>query len=509
MYYSDKNKVIIKNSMMLYVRMLFKMSVALYTSRIVLEVLGVDDFGIYSIVGGVVSLFTFLNGTMSGATSRFLTCALGLKNQKLLNDTFSTALTLHIGIALCVLVLGETVGWWLLENKLVIPEERMFAARVVYQFSVLSCMVSITQVPYNSSILSHEKMNVYAYVSVLDVILQLLIVYLLKICDFDHLILYSIFLFVVMLIIAFIYRIYCLKNFSECHYNIIYDKKILYPMLSFSGWDLFGNMSVMLRGQGVNILHNLFFGVVVNAASSIANQVLVALSVFADNILVAIRPQIVKSYVEKDYSRMQFLVVNAAKYAYLLLLVFAIPLLLENEYILNLWLVNIPKYAVGFCQMNILICMIIVLFRPITYSLHSVGRLKYSSLISGGIYALMLLFTYVLFKLGYSPITPYFATILAFIFCSLSNIVILKYYFSEFSAKMFLKKVLGICALVSILSIVFPVFVYMNMGCGFYRLLLVSITSFLSVITFTFYLGIGKTEKIIIVYAIKKWLKVN
>lgn len=484
---------------MLYIRMLFSMAVTLYTSRVVLDVLGFEDYGIYTVVGGVVAMFSFLNSTMSGATSRFLTFELGKSDADRLNRTFNTALTIHIGIAIVIFILAETVGLWFLEVKLNIPDDKMFSARVVYQLSILSSMIMITQVPYNSSIISHERMSIYAYVSIIDVLLKLFVVYLLKLDGFDNLILYAALLLGVVTIVALIYRIYCIRNFKECRYHFVYDKKIIKPMLAFSGWDLFGNLSAMLRGQGVNILQNIFFGPIINASTGIANQVMGALSSFADSFLTAIRPRIVKCYAENNLEQMQVLIINASKYSFLLLLLFAIPLIVENKIVLDIWLKNIPDYAVPFCQLNIIICLIIVMFRPVMFSIHAVGRLAMMSVFSGIIYTMILPVMYIYFKNGSSPVIPYFISIVAFSICSLGNLLILKRLVPYFSIENFICKVCIPCILIFLFSLVLPLIVYFNMSSNIYRFFIIFLSSSFSVLFFTYFIALNKELKIKVV----------
>lgn len=321
---------------MLYIRMFISVIISLYTSRVVLQTLGVEDYGIYGVVGGIVAMMGFINASMSGATSRFLTFELGRGDFSRLSKTFSSALLVHIIIAVIVLVLAETVGLWFLCNKLVIPEGRMVAAHWVYQLSILSSMLAITQVPYNSSIIAHEKMDVYAYVEILNVMLKLLIVYLLVIGSFDKLILYAILMFAVSVIIIMVYRIYCIRRFEECKFRWIWDKTFLKPIISFSGWDLFGNMAVTTRQQGTNFLINMFFGVVYNAASGVASTVNGILGMFSQNILTAFRPQIIKFYSVGSVQESVNLLYNAGKFATLLMVLIAIPFSFEMEYIMKL-----------------------------------------------------------------------------------------------------------------------------------------------------------------------------
>ncbi|MCI6985875.1 MAG: polysaccharide biosynthesis protein, partial [Bacteroidales bacterium] len=290
---TSNNKRIAKNTIMLYIRMFISMVVGLYTSRVVLATLGVEDYGIYGVVGGVVGMMGFLNASMSGATSRFLTFELGKGDKERLAKTFSSALIVHIAIAIIVFILAETVGLWFLCNKLNIPEGRMEAAHWVYQFSILATMLSITQVPYNATIIAHEKMNVYAYMEILNVSLKLLIVYLLTIGDFDKLKLYAVLTFAVSLIIMMIYRIYCLRHFKESRFHWVWDKTYLTPLLSFSGWNLYGNFGGIAGNQANNFVINSFFGVVMNAAASVAFTVSGIVTQFSSNAMTAFRPQII------------------------------------------------------------------------------------------------------------------------------------------------------------------------------------------------------------------------
>ena len=279
----SSNRRIAKNTLALYVRMFLTMVVGLYTSRVVLATLGVEDYGVYGVVGGITSMLGFLNASMSGATSRFLTFELGRGDKKRLENTFSSAMIVHMGIAAVVLVLAETVGLWFLCHKLVIPPERMTAAHWVYQLSILSSMLAITQVPYNATIIAHENMNVYAYVEILNSVLKLLIVYLLTIGDFDKLILYAVLMLAVSVTVMMTYRIYCVRHYSESHFHWVWDKTHLKPLLSFFGWNIYGNFGSIASSQGINFVINAFLGVAVNAAVSIATTVSGIVNMFASN----------------------------------------------------------------------------------------------------------------------------------------------------------------------------------------------------------------------------------
>lgn len=420
------NKRIAKNTVMLYVRMLLSIVVSLYTSRVVLQTLGVEDYGIYSVVGGVVAMFGFLNASMSGATSRFLTFEMGRGDFAKLRDTFSSALIIHIGIALVVLVVAETVGLWFLTNKLVIPEERMFAAHVVYQLSIVSMMVGVTQVPYNASIIAHEKMDVYAYVELLNVFLKLGIVYLLLIGNFDKLILYAVLVLSVSVIVAFTYRIYCLRKFEECHFRRVWRKDILKPMLSFSGWDLYGNMSVTVRQQGINFLLNMFFGVAVNAAVGIATTIHGVLLGFSHNVITAFRPQIIKLYASKNIIEMQNTFNVAINVTLAIFLVTSVPLFFEVNYVLHLWLGLIPEHTVVFFRLILFSSFFSVVSSIIVITIHATGKIKHTSIITGSIYWISLIPVYVLLKLGYPPKSAYYVYVASALLILCSNTVIAK-----------------------------------------------------------------------------------
>lgn len=403
----SSNKRIAKNTVMLYIRMVLSIVVSLYTSRVVLNTLGVEDFGIYGVVGGVVSMFSFLNASMSGATSRFLTYEMGQGDMKRLQDTFSSALIVHIIIALVVFVLTETVGLWFLINKLVIPDNRMFAAHVVYQLSIFSTMVGITQVPYNATIISHEKMDVYAYVELLNVTLKLLIVFLLPILGQDKLIVYAVLVLAVSFLIAMIYRIYCLRNYVESHFSFIYNKDIIYPMLSFSGWDLYGNMSVSWRSQGMNFLINMFFGPIMNAASSIATTVQGVIIGLSGNVTMAYRPQIIKNYARRDYAQLNKLLCMAVKFTLGLFLMIALPLFTEIETVLRLWLGIVPQYTADFFRLIMISNVFGLVNGIIIIPIHASGRIKQLSFLTGSFFLFSLIPMYIALKLGYSPISLY------------------------------------------------------------------------------------------------------
>ncbi len=423
---TSNNKRIAKNTIMLYIRMFISMLVGLYTSRVVLATLGVEDYGIYGVVGGVVGMMGFLNASMSGATSRFLTFELGRGDKDRLAKTFSSALIVHIAIAIVVLILAETVGLWFLSNKLNIPAERMQAAHWVYQLSILSAMFGITQVPYNAGIIAHEKMDVYAYVEILNVSLKLLIVYLLCIGNFDKLILYASLMLAVSILIMMVYRIYAIRQFPEAHFHWIWDKTYLRPLLSFSSWDLYGNACVIARQQGTNFLINIFYGVVYNAASGIATTVQGTISGLAFNIILAFRPQIIKQYAKGNVEDMSKLVGNAVCFTTILFGCMSIPLILETHYIMKAWLGVIPEKSEIFCQILLIASFLGLLNNIWNTCIHATGKIKEISIFSGTFFLISLPIIYVVFQFKAPVESAYLVFILSIVFVNVSNLLIIK-----------------------------------------------------------------------------------
>lgn len=493
---SANNKRLAKNTMMLYIRMLFTLGVSLYTSRVILSVLGVSDYGIYNVVGGVVAMLAFMNNALSGATSRFLTYELGRKDQTKLNQTFSTAFSIHILLAILMLLILETAGFWFVSNKLTIPDGRMDAAIFVYHFSVLACLVQIIQLPFNASIISHERMDAFAYISIFDVVMKLVIVYLLQVGDSDKLQLYGVLVFAVSILTSLLYMGYARRKFEECRIKFSINREIVSPILSFSGWDLYGNLSVVFRGQGLNILQNMFFGPVVNAATGISNQILTAIMGFAENFLVAVKPQIIKYYAAKEMKKFINLMISSSKYCTLLLFLISFPILIEAKFILSIWLVEVPDYAVIFCQLAIINNWISILFRPIVFGIHATGNAKRISIINGTIYLSVLPISYILLKIGGSPIVPFVLNIVLLLVGHLFfTLPTCKRYIPEFSAINFLVKSALICVTIGVLSCALPLAIHISMDEGWTRFIASSFISVLISSILILYVGVDKIDR--------------
>lgn len=486
----SSNRRIAKNTLALYVRMFLTMVVGLYTSRVVLATLGVEDYGVYGVVGGITSMLGFLNASMSGATSRFLTFELGRGDKKRLENTFSSAMIVHMGIAAVVLVLAETVGLWFLCHKLVIPPERMTAAHWVYQLSILSSMLAITQVPYNATIIAHENMNVYAYVEILNSVLKLLIVYLLTIGDFDKLILYAVLMLAVSVTVMMTYRIYCVRHYSESHFHWVWDKTYLKPLLSFSGWDLYGNMSVTVRQQGINFLINMFFGVVFNAASSIATTVNGMVTGFAYNLIQAFRPAIIKEYAAGNIKEMEIMIGNAAKYTVLLFGCMLTPLIFELPFVMELWLGNVPEKAVDFCRLLLIASLFNLIINVIGIGIHATGNIKRISLVTGSLIFACVPFVYLLFEFNFNIDWAYIILINNTIMVLITDTIILKIQISEINISKIYKDVLQSILIVSLATIVVW-FINMNLPQSFIRMIIEIIINLVVVATFLWFL-LGK-----------------
>ena len=504
----SSNKTIAKNTLLLYLRMALTMLVSLYTSRVIQSVLGVIDDGIYSIVGGVVSMFLFLNGALSGATSRFLTFELAREDKERLKKTFSAALLVHIILAIVIFVLLETVGLWLLNHKLVIPEDRMHAARVVYQLSAFATLLSITQVPYSASIISHEKMGTFAYMSILEAVLKLLICYLIVVSPIDKLITYGILILAVRTLVIMIYRVYCIRKFEECRFSIVKDWGLIKPILTFSGWDLLGNLSITARDQGVDVIMNMFFGPAINSAAGKAGVICNAVNGFASNFLTAIRPPILKSYSIGNIRKMEELMVDASKYAYSLLILLSVPFFFESQFVINLWLKNPPEYAALFCVVDLVMVLIIALFRPLTYAIHASGRIRFMSIANGIIFLSSVPIAYFLLLTGKNPIAPWIAKCVLQLLVSMFNLYCVKRNIPEFNVAFYLKNTV-LPAILSV-SIILPVtyLVYRQFpDSSWWRFLSVCTVSTLTVAATVFFIVFDKRMRDFFILKAKTLIK--
>lgn len=398
------NKTIAKNTILLYFRMMFSMLVGLFTSRVILQTLGVTDYGIYQTVGGIVGLMSFLNNALATGSSRFLTFELGRGNQEKLAKTFSTTLIIHFALAILIIILAETVGLWFLYHKLIIPAERFDAAVYCYHLSIITAAVGITQVPYNSSIISHEKMDLYAYAGIIETLLRLGVVYLLYIGNFDKLMLYSTLLFIMTVGFQIFYRWYCVHHFAETKFKWQYDKNILSEIGKFSGWSLFSNLSIALGNQGILILLNMFFAPAVVTARAISLQVNGYVQQFVSNFRTAANPQIVKRFAAGDFEGHKLLMIQSTKVSFYLLYIIGLPVCLTAYPLLHLWLGMVPEYAVIFLQIVVVQNLFSVFDVSLYQALYAKGDLKLNALTAPTISFLAFPIVYICFKNGFSPV---------------------------------------------------------------------------------------------------------
>lgn len=492
--FKSSNRRIAKNTVLLYIRMIVMIVIGLYTSRVVLQVLGVSDFGIYNAVGGVVAMLTVLTSSLSTAISRYLTFELGRGDAEKLKRVFSVSLNVQILIAIFIVILGVLAGGWFLNYKMNIPDGRMDAANWVLYCSLLSFAVTLISVPYSASIVAHEKMNVFAYMTILDVTLKLLIVFALYLSPYDKLKSYSVLLLLVAILIRFIYARYCKKKFPECTYHFALDVPLLKEMAGFAGWNFLGNSTWIFNNQGVNILINIYFGVTLNAARGIANQVEALAVSFVSNFMTALNPQITKSYAAGELSQMHQLVCRGAKFSFFLVLFFAIPLCLETKQILNLWLGQVPDYAVLFVRMTFLSTFCTVLGYTLVTAQLATGKIKKYQIIMASVCVWVFPLTWIAFKCGCDAVWAYIVFFVIYFILIFVRIYLVKDLI-QMPWKSYLKDVLLICAIVLIIAAVFPFLIYITLPESIWRLVLVVLVSVISCCLAVYWVGLSSVER--------------
>lgn len=504
----NNSKRIAKNSLYLFFRMFLVLAVGLYTSRIVLGALGVEDYGLYNVVGSVVVLFGFLQQALNNATYRYLAYGIGTGNIDELRNTFSMAINAHLILAGIILFLCETFGLWFLHNKLVIPVERIDAANFAYQMSVLCCCVNIIKTPYNSSIIAHEKMNFYAYTSIIEVVLRLLIVYLLMMGDFDKLELYSFLTLIVTIFMLFWYYIQCKRIFSECHYKRHWDGTLIKDMVKYSGLSIIVNMVDVCVNQSVIFFFNIFFGLVANAALGIANQVNSQLTNFLNSFTQSYGPQIIKSYAsgEKDYFLK--LIFSSSKFSYYLLLVASVPVLMNIDFILDLWLKNPPEGAGVFFAVVVWYSLIDAYSAPLWTGVHATGNIKGHQILMASIKILNIPLAYVLLKFGCPAWSALLLKVLLNIVCS----IVRPCYVSKlYGLPLFkyVKEVFGVVYFTTAVMLPIPFYIASQMADGWQKFFLTSGAFLLIAIPVIYFVGLNKKEKGVLRNAVVNKIKRN
>lgn len=494
---AQKNKRIAKNTILLYIRMAFSMLVALYTSRVILNALGEDDYGIYGVVGGIVVFFNIIQGSLNAAISRFITYELGKGNDERLNKVFCTSLNIQFVMSFAFLVVAEIVGVWFLDNKMNIPEGRMYAAHWVLQCSILSFIVGLISVPYNAVIIAHEHMTAFAYLSIISTFLNLGVALIINLVPFDKLIFYALAIVGINVLMRIIYGVYCNYHFQEAHWHFVKDKELMKKMTNFAGWNFLGASSGVLLGTGVNILINLFFGVAVNAARGIAGQIDNAVNMLVNNFTIALNPQITKSYASGDLSYMHDLVCKGAKYSFFIMLIPSLPILLETPQILELWLKQVPNFTIVFVRLTILISLVSVLSQTLITSMLATGRIKKYQIIISSLSYSIFIFAYLAYRLGLPPYASYIIQLIVFVIELGARLLLLRGMISLSIREYVISVILKIMVVVIVASII-PVLVMLSMHESLLRLFFICILSVVSVLLTIYGLGLSSGER--------KWL---
>lgn len=504
---NSNSKRVAKNTLLLYVRMLVTMGVGLFTSRVVLNVLGVDDYGLYNVVGGIVVLLAFLNSAMSMATQRYLNVALGKRDEVELKKIVSNSLLLHFVVALIIIVLAETIGLYFVNAFMKIPEHRIGVANWVYQFSIFSFITSVISVPFTASIIAHERMSAFAWMSIFDVSAKLLIVVSLLFVDYDKLLIYAMLLFLQSCLTQCIYFWYCRRNFEECKMRgFSIDKSLLKSMTTFSSWSIVGNLGFLIHTQGIAIVINLFFGVAVNAAQGIANQVNGIVKQFVTNFLIAFNPQVVKTYAAGEFDEMHKLVLRGCKIACLMVAFFVMPLILEAPTILNLWLGFLPEYAVVFVRLVLLLTLFDAFSNLLATAKGATGDIKIYQIVLTTIGLTHLPLVWICFELGWEP---YWAQIVyLFIIITLQ---IVRIWFVcraiKLSIIVFYKKVVLRCSIAIALASVLPLYMHVKLPSGIAYSAAISITGVVLLAFLAFFIGFDKEERVSLVKFVSSKIK--
>ena len=482
------------------------MLISLFTSRIILDVLGVDDYGIYNVVGGTISMFSIFSGSLSGAISRFITFGLGEGDLDKLKRTFVTSVNIQLGISAVIFVVAEVAGLWMLNSKLNIPADRLYAAHWVLQFSILSFVFGLISVPYNACIIAHEHMKVFAYMGILEVVLKLAFVVVLYFSPFDKLIVYSFCLFLISLLLRIIYGVYCKRHFEECEYKFAIDRRLLKNMTSYAWWGFFGNTAYMFNTQGVNILINLYFGVALNAARGVVGQVEGAVMQFVNNFTTAISPQITKSYAAGDKDYMFSLICRGAKFQIFLMLFFIIPIEFEADYILQLWLGVVPESAAVFLRLSLITTAITLLGNTGFTSVTATGNIRNYQLSVTIVGCLVFPLTWVVYKLGAPALATYVIYAIIYIIVNWVRLLFMRLLLG-FPIRMFWNKTVLPMSVVTVAAVIIPAIVFFNMEASLLRIIVITLVSFISTAVCIYLFGLAKGEKELVLSKIKA--KVN
>jgi O-antigen/teichoic acid export membrane protein len=490
---SENNKRIAKNTLFLYVRMLLIMGVNLYTVRAVLNLLGVVDYGIYNVVGGVVTLFSFISGTLTTSSQRYFSIELARENIKALQKIFCLNVTVFAIIILGIIILAETVGLWFVNVQMTIPENRLLAANIVYQFSILAFSFQMFSIPYNALIVAHEKMGAFAYIGIIEVILKLVVVFTLTITGSDKLILYGILMSLMALLITNIYRVYCRTHFVESKFFFYWNRTEATELMSFSGWHFLGTMAVVVRGQGINLLINLFFNPAINAARAIAFQIDAAVGQLSNNFFVAVKPQIYKYYSKGELVELHNLILRSTIMCFFLVSLLVFPVIFNTSFILHIWLKNVPDYCIIFTQLVLVNSLIDSTSGPTIAPALATGRIKKYELIIAFLIGLNLPISYLLLKFGEKPEITVIVSIVLSVITALSRAFLLKNMIKMPVRKYF--KLFTKLILVSLISFSILQYVFIDMEDSWLKLIVMSFSSTLLLLLIYYFIIIDSINR--------------
>lgn len=492
---ASDNKRLAKNTVLLYGRTLLVMAITLFTSRVILESLGIEDYGTYNVIGGFVAMFSMIGGTLITATQRFINVELGKREDGNVNKIFNTAIGIHSILVIALLILLETFGLWFLNYKMSIPEGRLLAANIVFQCSIIAFVLNILAMPYNAILIAFERMKAFAYISLLDATLKLGICYLLFLTKGDRLILYAILLMLISIMNNIIYYLYCKRQFpEESRLHIVKDRNSYIKQTSFAGYTFLGSIAAILATHGVNVVLNLFCGVTVNAARGVAVQVQQAVTKFVNDFMTALKPQITKTYASGEVEKSMSLVFRGAKFSYYLVLIISVPILFKTSEILTIWLKKYPDYSIIFVQLTLIYALITVLSTPLTTAILATGKIKGNALIIGGLRILILPLSYLVLKLGFEPYSVYIVMILIDTVSIFTRLFILKS-ITGVKINLFIKEVLLYTMAVSIIILFINYLLCLINTCSIIELLLYAMVSIIISFSVIVFIGLTKSER--------------
>lgn len=504
MDYSQNTNRLAKNTMLLYIRMFVSMVISLYTSRVILDALGVEDYGTYNVVGGLVGMFGIITATLNTAVNRFLTFELGKGDISRLKRVFSTSLTIQVVLSIIILLLTETIGVWYVNNVMVVPADRLIAANFCFQFSVITCVIGLVIVPFNSVIIAHEHMSVYAYMGIFTSFFALFIALLIPYSPIDKLVFYGAMLLFSSILTFIVYVFYCRHHFEETSLSLTYDKEFLRTMFGFAGWNFIGAGSGILRDYGGNLLINYYFGPAINAARGISNSVNVAITQFSTNFTVALNPQITKSYASGDHEYMFRLLFRGSKLSVFMMLFVSVPVLLNTQFILSIWLKEVPEHAALFTQLTIIYTLVELVSTPLVTSMLATGKIRNYQIIVGGVQCFNIPIAWLLLHLGCIPeITVIVSIFIAH--CTFAARLIMLRTIIGLDSKEFLIKVYGTILVTSAIGVSIPLLIHYMLPLGWTNFIITSICSVITMGGSMYYVGFNNEERVFLRNSISKF----